>query len=272
MAIIRTPSREYHLGETLPPIGLSVVEWAWGASPELTKWAQDHLNLPLGTVIVDTIAGHPAVAQVQTHYAYGAHPDAPHVPHKGTSVFSPSAKNDAGRMVALQDVPPGWGQETSVSGPEALTMSALESMVKIQEEKARAAEKKLPAGVTTAGGVGIGLIVGAATGALIPVAIMGGIAGLVVDLWGHAFGDEAAPSSFFVSVWDKGQDPKESPKHLDVCEIHDAHDYDDAANKAAIECFHGAKSAKRISGGKDSPGIFATDTNIRFVLSHTKSK
>ncbi len=104
MAIIKTPDRTYQLGETPPPLPQKVVSWPWGGSPSLTRWALDALKYPLGTIIMDTIDGHPVIVQIQTHGTYGAHPEWGTRPHKGTSVFVPV--DDAGHPV--KDPPDGW--------------------------------------------------------------------------------------------------------------------------------------------------------------------
>jgi hypothetical protein len=110
MAIVKSPSREFRLGEKLPPIPQKVVSWPWGSTPSLTQWSLDQLKYPLGTIIHDVVDGHPVIAQIQTHSYYGAHPDWSNKPHKGTSVFVPVARDEgSGKMVALRDPPDGWG-------------------------------------------------------------------------------------------------------------------------------------------------------------------
>ena len=106
MAIVKTPDRVYRLGELPPPLGQKVVSWPWGGTPHLTKWSVDALKYPLGTIIIDTIDGHPVIAQIQTHDTYGAHPEWGVKLHNGTSVFVPVAED--GRT-ALRDPPEGWG-------------------------------------------------------------------------------------------------------------------------------------------------------------------
>jgi hypothetical protein len=108
--IVKTPEREYRLGETPPPLGQRVVSWPWGGTPHLTQWSLDALKYPLGTIILDTVDGHPVVAQIQTHDTYGAHPEWGVKLHKGTSVFVPTVVDGAtGKFVAMRDPPDGWG-------------------------------------------------------------------------------------------------------------------------------------------------------------------
>ena len=107
--IVRQPSRPYRLGEPPPSLGWNTVRWPWGPSRELTEWSEKALRFPLGTVIEEVIAGHPAVIQLQTHDKYGAHPSQEPRPHKGVSVFALAAHNDAGTLCAVIDPPEGWG-------------------------------------------------------------------------------------------------------------------------------------------------------------------
>lgn len=109
MTIVKTPDREYRLGENPPPLPQKVANWPWGNTPSLTKWSLDALKYPLGTIILDTIDGHPVIVQIQTHDRYGAHPEWGIKLHKGTSVFVPVTTDDAGRPVAVRDPPNGWG-------------------------------------------------------------------------------------------------------------------------------------------------------------------
>ena len=104
MAIVKTPDRVYRLGELPPPLGQKVVSWPWGGTPHLTKWSVDALKYPLGTLIIDTIDGHPVIAQIQTHDTYGAHPEWGVKLHKGTSVFVPVSAEGT----AMRDPPEGW--------------------------------------------------------------------------------------------------------------------------------------------------------------------
>ena len=108
--IIKSPPRTYALGETPPPIGEQVRSWPWGGTPNLTAWSLAQLKYPLGTVIYDVVDGYPVIAQIQTHPSYGAHPDWPDKPHKGTSVFVPVTTDENGHAVAMKVAPAGWGQ------------------------------------------------------------------------------------------------------------------------------------------------------------------
>src|SRR5271170_4318739 len=112
--IVKTPEREYRLGEKgLPPFDQRVVSWPWGGTPHLTRWSIDALKYPLGTIILDTVDGHPVVAQIQTHDTYGAHPEWGVKLHKGTSVFVPVVLDGStGKEVAMRDPPDGWGVST----------------------------------------------------------------------------------------------------------------------------------------------------------------
>ena len=114
--IVRQPSRPYRLGEPPPSLGWNTVRWPWGPSRELTEWSEKALRFPLGTVIEEVIAGHPAVIQLQTHDKYGARPDLPAKPHKGVSVFALAAHNDAGTLCAVIDPPDGWGVASGGAG------------------------------------------------------------------------------------------------------------------------------------------------------------
>ena len=114
--IAKQPDRTYKLGDTLPAIPGTVASWPWRGSPALTKWSIDMLRYPLGTLIMDVVDGHPVIAQIQTHSWYGAHPDWPSTPHKGTSVFVPTTVDASGKKVAVADPPDGWG-EASAYGP-----------------------------------------------------------------------------------------------------------------------------------------------------------
>jgi hypothetical protein len=118
--IVKQPSRPYRLGEPPPSLGWNTVRWPWGPSRELTEWSEKALRFPLGTVIEEVIAGHPAVIQLQTHDTYGAHPDWPAKPHKGVSVFALAAHNDEGKLRAVIDPPEGWGvaKDDDISGEE----------------------------------------------------------------------------------------------------------------------------------------------------------
>ena len=110
MAILKTPDHEIALEGKVPDIGFKVVSWPWGGTPNLTQWSIDQLKLPLGTIIFDTVDGHPVIAQIQTHYSYGAHPDMAPKAHKGTSVFVPTKINEeTGKREAVKSAPDGWG-------------------------------------------------------------------------------------------------------------------------------------------------------------------
>src|SRR5271166_1989286 len=109
----KQPAKPYRLGDSLPGIPGSVTSWPWPGSAALTKWSLDMLKYPLGTIITDVVDGHPVIAQIQTHSWYGAHPDWPATPHKGTSVFVPTTVDASGKKVAMADPPDGWGQEPS---------------------------------------------------------------------------------------------------------------------------------------------------------------
>lgn len=109
----KQPLKPYKLGDPLPAIPGAVVSWPWPGSPALTKWSLDMLHYPLGTLIYDVVDGHPVLAQIQTHSWYGAHPDWPATPHKGTSVFVPATVSASGKKVPIADPPDGWGEESS---------------------------------------------------------------------------------------------------------------------------------------------------------------
>ena len=111
MSVVKTPDRENHLGERgLPALGQKVVSWPWGGTPHLTQWSLDALHYPLGTIILDTIDGHPVIAQIQTHDTYGAHPEWGIKLHKGTSVYVPVVTDGStGKEIAMRDPPEGWG-------------------------------------------------------------------------------------------------------------------------------------------------------------------
>ena len=113
---IKLPEKTHVLGGPLPPIPQRVVSWPWGGTPHLTQWSIDQLKHPLGTLIYEVVDGHPVLAQIQTHYSYGAHPDWPDKAHKGTSVFVPVGTDPAtGKAVALHDPPEGWGQDEATA-------------------------------------------------------------------------------------------------------------------------------------------------------------
>jgi hypothetical protein len=106
---IKLPDKTYQLGGPLPPIPQKVVSWPWGGTPHLTQWSIDQLQHPLGTLIYDVVDGYPVLAQIQTHYSYGAHPDWPDKAHKGTSVFVPvNIDSVTGKVSPMRDVPDGW--------------------------------------------------------------------------------------------------------------------------------------------------------------------
>ena len=114
--IAKQPEKTYRLGDPLPAIPVPVASWPWPGSPALTKWSVDMLKYPLGTLIYDVVDGHPVLAQIQTHSWYGAHPDWPATPHKGTSVYVPTTVNASGKRVAISDPPDGWGEPSTVAG------------------------------------------------------------------------------------------------------------------------------------------------------------
>jgi hypothetical protein len=189
--IVRQPSRPYRLGEPPPVLSWNTVRWPWGPSQELTEWSEKALRFPLGTIIEETIAGHPAVIQIQTHDKYGAHPDWPAKPHKGTSVFALAAHNDAGQLCAVVDPPDGWGVASN-TGTSGDSISG--------EEGKPAAPKRwnpwVPPGVAwralTAAKkghpwllAGAGTLLGAVTVGTLPAAAVGLVAGWGVNrlLW-----------------------------------------------------------------------------------------
>jgi hypothetical protein len=176
--IVKTPSRVYQLGEHLPPVGMPVVSWPWGLTPSLQAWAEAQLHFPLGTVILDTVDGHPVIAQIQTHTGYGAHPEIPPTPHKGTSVFVPAVMS-GNAMVAVKDPPAGWGDSATI-GADGFSVEAIRELAQHEEAQALTMVKKIPPGAMTAGGAGIGLLIGGPPGALV-----GGLVGGVMDLWSH---------------------------------------------------------------------------------------
>jgi hypothetical protein len=187
--IVKIPNHVYQLNEALPPLGMQVVSWPWGASAVLTEWSKRMLQYPLGTIIYDVIEGHPVIAQLQTHHN---HPDWGPGGNKGTSVYVPALPNEHGHLAAIQGVPDGWGDSASSMGADAsstgsasekLSMAALEALAKSEEEKARTVASKLPRGLTTAGGAGIGFLIGN-----VPGAILGGAIGLAADVWSHLVG------------------------------------------------------------------------------------
>lgn len=110
--LIRKPEHEHHLGGPLPPVDIPTTPLpaSW-RMPSITRWSVDALKLPLGTVIRDVVDGYPIVAQIQTHWSYGAHPEWPDKPHKGTSVFALAGPDASGRMIPIKDPPPGWAEE-----------------------------------------------------------------------------------------------------------------------------------------------------------------
>jgi hypothetical protein len=113
--IAKEPQKTYKFGDALPAIPGTVTSWPWPGSTALTKWSVAMLKYPLGTLIMDVVDGHPVIAQIQTHSWYGAHPDWPSTPHKGTSVFVPTTINASGKKVAIADPPDGWGEESGVA-------------------------------------------------------------------------------------------------------------------------------------------------------------
>jgi hypothetical protein len=122
MSIVKTPDRTYTLGEKgLPSLGQKVVSWPWGGTPHLTQWSLDALRYPLGTIIMDTIDGHPVIAQIQTHDTYGAHPEWGIKLHKGTSVYVPvTVDGSSGKEIAMRDPPEGWGVSPMGAWREAM--------------------------------------------------------------------------------------------------------------------------------------------------------
>lgn len=181
--IVRQPSRPFRLGEPLPSLEWNTVRWPWGPSRELTEWSEKALKFPLGTVIEEVIAGHPAVIQLQTHDKYGAHPERTPTPHKGTSVFALAAHNDAGQLCAVIDPPSNWGVASGASTADTDTMSG--------EEKPKAPKRWnpwVPPGVAwralTAAKkghpwllAGAGLTLGAVAVGTLPAAAVGLLAG-----------------------------------------------------------------------------------------------
>jgi hypothetical protein len=113
--MIKLPEKTYGLGEPLPAIPQKVVSWPWGGTPHLTQWSVEQLKFPLGTIIYDVVDGHPVLAQIQTHYSYGAHPDWPDKAHKGTSVFVPVTTDpSSGKSRAMHDPPEGWADQATM--------------------------------------------------------------------------------------------------------------------------------------------------------------
>ena len=124
--IIRRPDRSYSLKDKLPAINIPTtpIPKEWGPVPGLRAWSVKALSLPLGTIIQDVIDGRPIVAQVQTHYAYGAHPEWPAKPHKGTSVFALAGIDPTtNTLVAFQDPPAGFAQGADSFAGEALGLA-----------------------------------------------------------------------------------------------------------------------------------------------------
>ena len=91
----------------LPPLGVEVVLWPWGMSPNLKAWALAALRYPLGTIIRDVVDGKPVIAQITCHDRYGDDPSRPPVWHKGTTCYA-LGERVAGRLVAMQEPPAGW--------------------------------------------------------------------------------------------------------------------------------------------------------------------
>jgi hypothetical protein len=112
---IKLPEKTHTLGGSLPPIPQKVVSWPWGGTPNLMAWSLSKLKYPLGTIIYEVVDGHPVLAQIQTHYGYGAHPEWPDKAHKGTSVYVPVATDpQTGRSAPLRDAPEGWGDDSTM--------------------------------------------------------------------------------------------------------------------------------------------------------------
>jgi hypothetical protein len=110
--IVRRPARIFRLGDGLPAIDLPTVRWPWPITSALMAWSSQQLKYPLGTVILDVVDGHPVVAQVQTHEAFGAHTDWAPRPHKGTSVYALAGSDGK----AAHDPPDRWADLDSFSG------------------------------------------------------------------------------------------------------------------------------------------------------------
>jgi hypothetical protein len=156
--LIRKPEHEHHLGGPLPAIPLPTLPLppSWiSKMPSLQKWSLDALKLPLGTLIRDVVDGYPVVAQIQTHYAFGAHPDWPERPHRGTSVFALASPDASGRLVAVRDPPEGWLNETdTLSGESPMGFDAHKEWQTYGNPVLRTIRKwALPAVGTAAGAV-----------------------------------------------------------------------------------------------------------------------
>jgi len=113
---VKLPEKTHVLGGPLPSIPQRVTSWPWGSTPNLAQWSLSQLKHPLGTIIYEVVDDHPVLAQIQTHYSYGAHPEWPEKAHKGTSVFVPVATDPAtGKSFAMREPPEGWGDESTMS-------------------------------------------------------------------------------------------------------------------------------------------------------------
>jgi len=116
---VRTPTRKLRLGDPMPPFPFPVTRWKWPATPALTAWSEAQLKYPLGTIITDVVDGHPIVARIETHDAYGAHPEWAPKPHKGTSTYA--LADDSGLAIAAP--PLAWGSpgvpDASFAGEQA---------------------------------------------------------------------------------------------------------------------------------------------------------
>jgi len=159
--IIRRPDRAYRLKDALPAIDLPTtpIPKSWGAVPGLTAWSIKALSLPLGTVIQDVVGGRPVVAQIQTHYKFGAHPEWAPRAHKGTSVFALATLGQDGRLVALQDPPDNFAQGADAFSGEALGLPTLKGH--LVEAHGRLPVWLIPVATTTVGALAGGPVVAA---------------------------------------------------------------------------------------------------------------
>lgn len=277
MPVIHVPSRTFVLGDKLPPLPVPVVRWAW-EGPDSTAWAKAQLHYPLGTILLDVVDGHPVVAQLQTHHN---HPDWGPGGNKGVSMYSPSRADESGATVAVETPPAGWGDASAMGAdppPAAaaapaggaaaapavvshsrLSLAAAKALSEHEEAEALGMLGKVPRGLTTAGGAGIGFVIGN-----VPGAILGGAVGLAADLWAWLAKPEPGAKMagdrmlFRVSELSSG-----AVRYLGI--VPDAEDADEAAWIATRRYF-GSRTTPTSKGRSELGKLYETDTGRTMLV------